>query len=157
LTASEQGAVKVTRMFDFPRESVFRMWTDSKELAKWWGPEGCVNVLSEVDPKPGGKMRVDQRSPHGELSSFKATIEKITPLELLVYRYESPGTTEEYGGFSPWEAIVTVTFEELGPGRTQVNVVTQVVAGPLSERQSLMDAYGEGWGQSLTKLQEALR
>lgn len=157
MTASEQGAVKVTRVFDFPRESVFRMWTDPKKLAEWWGPEGCVNVLSEVDPRPGGKMRVDQRSPKGDISSFNATFEKVIPLELLVYRAASPGTSDEYGGFSPWEALHTVTFEELGPRRTRVTAVTKVVEGPLEERESLMDAFREGWGQSLDKLQRALR
>jgi len=133
------------------------MWTDPKKLAEWWGPEGCVNVLSEVDPRPGGKMRVDQRSPKGDISSFKATFEKVVPLELLVYRAASPGTTAEYGGFSPWQDIHTVTFEELGPRRTRVTAVTKVVAGPLEERESLMDAFRAGWGQSLDRLQRALR
>ncbi|MDG6901952.1 MAG: SRPBCC domain-containing protein [Nitrososphaerota archaeon] len=157
MTAGEQGVVKVTRIFEFPRESVFRMWTDPKKLAEWWGPEGCVNVRSEVDPRPGGKMRVDQRSPTGDISSFNATFEKVIPPELLVYRSASPGTTDEYGGFSPWEAIDTVTFAELGPRRTQVTAVTKVIAGRLEERETLMDAYREGWGQSLDKLQRALR
>ena len=157
MTAGGQGAVKVTRVFDFPLESVFRMWTDSKKLAEWWGPEGCVNVRSEVDARPGGKMRVDQLSPNGDISSFKATFEKVIPLELLVYRAASPGTTDEYGGFSPWDALHTVTFEELGPRRTRVTAVTEVVEGPLGERESLMDAFREGWGQSLDKLRKALR
>lgn len=157
MTATERGAVKVTRVFDFPRVSVFRMWTDPKKLAEWWGPEGCVNVLSEVDPRPGGKMRVDQRSPKGDIYSFNATFEEVTPPERLVYRAASPGTTDEYGGFSPWEAIHTVTFEELGPRRTRVTASTEVVSGPGEERESLMDAFREGWGQSLGKLQRALR
>jgi uncharacterized protein YndB with AHSA1/START domain len=157
LTAGEQGVVKVTRVFDFPRESVFRMWTDTKKLAEWWGPEGCVNVRSEVDPRPGGKMRVDQRSPKGDISSFNATFEKVIPLELLVYRSASPGTTDEYGGFSPWESLHTVTFEELGPGKTRVTVVTKVIAGLPEERETIVSAYREGWGQSLDKLQRALR
>ena len=61
------------------------------------------------------------------------------------------------GGFSPWEALHTVSFEELDPGRTRVTAVTKVVAGPLEERETLMDAFREGWSQSLAKLQRALR
>ena len=157
MTVGEESAVKITRVFDFPRESVFRMWTDPKKLAEWWGPEGCVNVLAEVDPRPGGKMRVDQRSPKGDISSFNATFEEVVPPELLVYRAASPGTTAEFGGFSPWEAIHTVTFEELGPRRTRVTALTKVVGGPLEERESLMGAFREGWGQSLDKLKRAVR
>ena len=157
LRNSEEDSVKVTRVFDFPRESVFRMWTDPTKLAEWWGPEGCVNVFSEVDPRPRGKMRVDQRSPKGDISSFRATFENVVPLELLVYRAESPGTTAEYGGFSPWEAVHTVTFEELDPRTTQVTAITKLVAGPLEERESLKKAFKAGWGESLDKLQRGLR
>ncbi len=153
MTASDQGAVKITRVFDFPRESVFRMWTDPKKLGEWWGPAGCVTLLSKVDPRPGGAMRIDQRNADGAYHSFNATFEKVIPPELLVYKNASPGTAD----FSPWEALYTITFEELGPRRTRVTAVTKVVAGPLEERESLMEAYREGWGQSLDKLQRALR
>jgi len=157
LTASGQGVVKVVRVFDFPRESVFEMWTDPKKLAEWHGPEGCVNILCEVDPRPGGVMRVNQRSPKGDISSFNATFEEVIPPELLVYKNASPGTSDEYGGFSPWEARYTVTFEELGPRRTRVTAITVVLAGSQAERKSLLEAYREGWGQSLDKLQRALQ
>jgi uncharacterized protein YndB with AHSA1/START domain len=153
LTASEHGAVKVTRVFDFPRESVYRMWTDPGKLAEWWGPEGSVTILSEVDPRRGGALRVDQRNPDGVVYSFKAIFEKVIPPELLVYRNASPGGA----GFSPWEALYTVTFEELGPRRTRVTAVTAIVAGPLEERESLKEAYRAGWGESFDKLQRALR
>lgn len=153
MTASEQGVAKITRVFKFPRESVFRMWTDGKELAKWWGPAGCVTLLSEVDPRPGGAMRVDQRNADGSFYSFRSTFEKFIPPELLVFRNESPGTAD----FSPWESLHTITFEELGPRMTRVTAITKVVAGPQEERESLMKAFRVGWGQSLDKLQEALR
>lgn len=153
MTASEQGAIKVTRVFDFPRESVFRMWTDPRKLAEWWGPEECVVVLSEVDPRPGGAIRVDQRFPDGEMRRMTAIFEKVIPPELLVYRNASLGEA----GFSPWEARNTVTFEELGPKRTRVTVITAIVAGPQEERESLKEGFRNGWGQSFEKLQRALR
>lgn len=153
MTANGQGVVKVTRVFDFPRKTVFKMWTDPEKLAEWWGPAGCVTVLSEVDPRPGGAMRVDQRHPEGHIHSFTATFEKVIPPELLVYRNASPGTAD----FSPWEDLTTVTFEELGPRRTRMTATTAIVAGPLEERESLGDAYRAGWGESLEKLQRALR
>ena len=153
MTVSEQQAVKVTRVFDFPRESVFKMWTDPRKLADWWGPEGCVVVLAEVDPRPGGAIRVDQRFHDGKMSRMTAIFEKIIQPELLVFRNTSPGEA----GFSAWEALNTVTFEELGPRTTRVTVVTVIVAGPQEERESLKNAYTAGWGQSLDKLQRALR
>lgn len=152
MTTTEQAAIKITRVFAFPRESVFKMWTDPKKLAKWWGPEWSVTLLSEVDPRPGGAIKVDQRNPDGAIYSFKAVFEKIVPPELLVYRHVSPSTA----GFSPWEALHMITFEELGPRSTRITAETRVVAGPQEERKSLKKAYMTGWGQSLDKLQGAL-
>ena len=153
MTTGEQSIVKVTRVFDYPRESVFRMWTDPKKLAEWWGPEGCVNVLAEVDPRPGGATRVDQRFPNGEEHRYTAIFEKVIAPELLVYRTSMPSQA----GFSAWEARETVTFEELGPRRTRMTAITEILAGPEEERESLKKAYLNGWGQSLEKLQRALR
>lgn len=97
-------------------------------------------------------MRVDQRNPDGTTYSFRATVEKISPPELLVFRSVSAGTAD----FSPWEAVDTITFEEIAPGRTRMTAVTRVIAGPRRERESLMGAYTEGWGEALDKLQKAL-
>ncbi|HKT22753.1 MAG TPA: SRPBCC domain-containing protein [Nitrososphaerales archaeon] len=152
MTTSEQGSVKVTRVFGFPRESVFRMWTDPKKLAEWWGPKECVVVHSEIDPRPGGTMKVDQRFPDGDTRLMTAIFDQVKPPELLVFRVTSPGEA----GFSPWEALHTVTFEELGPRRTRLTAMTSVTAGPQGERESLRGAYRAGWGESLDKLQRAL-
>jgi uncharacterized protein YndB with AHSA1/START domain len=153
LTAGEKSTVKVTRVFDFPRKSVFRMWTDPRKLGEWWGPEGSVTILSEVDLKPGGAIRVDRRNSDGIIYSFNATLEKVILPQLLVYRHMSPSVA----GFSPWEALHTVTFEELSRGRTQVTTVTKIVEGPQKERKSLKEAYRVGWGESFDKLHRALR
>lgn len=145
--------MKVSRVYEFPREAVFRMWTDPKRLGEWWGPAGCVTVRSDIDPRPGGAMRVDQRHPDGHVHSFRATIEKVAVPELLVYRSVSAGTAD----FAPWEALDTITFEEIGPSRTRLTAVTKVIAGPQRERRSLLGAYAGGWGEALDKLQKALR
>lgn len=122
-------------------------------MAEWWGPKGCVVVLSEVDPRPGGAIRVDQRFPDGNMRRMTAIFEKVIPPELLVYRNASPGEA----GFSPWKALTTVIFEEFGPKRTRLTAITAIVACPQGEYESLKEAYRAGWGESFDKLQRALR
>ncbi len=46
--------IVTTRVFDAPRERVFRAWTDPDHLAKWWGPKGFTNTFQEFDMRPGG-------------------------------------------------------------------------------------------------------
>jgi uncharacterized protein YndB with AHSA1/START domain len=50
----ERSAVQVSRDFDFPRESVFNLLTDPKKGAVSWSPEEAVNLVFELDPRPGG-------------------------------------------------------------------------------------------------------
>ena len=72
--------------------------------------------------------------------------------ELLVFRSAAPA----YKEYPPWEALNTVTFEELSPGRTLVTVVVDAVETAPWYSNALLAGFGDGWGQSLKKLQAAL-
>ena len=41
------------RVFDAPREMVWRAWTDPELLSRWYGP-GVGTIIHEFDLKPGG-------------------------------------------------------------------------------------------------------
>src|ERR1700722_3962453 len=62
---SAERELKITRVFDAPREVVFKAWTDPKLLAQWWGPKGFTNPVCELDARPGGAIRVHMRGPDG--------------------------------------------------------------------------------------------
>ena len=55
---SEDLVLVVTRIFDAPRELVFKMFTDPKHLARFWGPTGYTSTVLEMDPRPGGTFRL---------------------------------------------------------------------------------------------------
>ena len=55
--------VTITRVFDAPRATVFRAWTDADRLARWWGPKGFTNSVCEIDARVGGAIRIHMRSP----------------------------------------------------------------------------------------------
>jgi uncharacterized protein YndB with AHSA1/START domain len=46
---AEESELVVTRVFDAPRSLVFKAWTQPEHLARWWGPQGFVNVAWEMD------------------------------------------------------------------------------------------------------------
>ena len=50
-------AFENSRVFDAPRERVFRAWTDPEHLKQWWGPKGFTNTFHEFDMRPGGHWR----------------------------------------------------------------------------------------------------
>jgi len=54
-----------TRVFDAPRERVFRAFSDPRVLARWWGPDGFTSTFQEFDFRPGGAWRFVMHGPDG--------------------------------------------------------------------------------------------
>ncbi len=50
---SELPEYILDRIFDAPRELVWRAWTDPELLHRWYGP-GVETIIHEFDLKPGG-------------------------------------------------------------------------------------------------------
>src|SRR5450631_3357723 len=50
----EKKELEIIRVYDASRELVFKVWTDPKHLAEWWGPHGFTNPVCEIDARPGG-------------------------------------------------------------------------------------------------------
>jgi uncharacterized protein YndB with AHSA1/START domain len=52
-----------TRIVYYPRDLVFRAWTEPDHLKKWWGPAGFTNTFFEYDFRPGGRWRFMMHGP----------------------------------------------------------------------------------------------
>ena len=81
--------VLITRVFDAPREQVFRAWTDPAEIAAWYGPEHMHAPAERIriDLRVGGRWELTMvaREGGGEFSIGYDIIELNKP-ELLVLR-----------------------------------------------------------------------
>jgi len=51
-TQTNNPSVVLTRVFDAPRELVFKSWTDPEHMAQWWGPHGFTTPVCELDVRP---------------------------------------------------------------------------------------------------------
>ena len=56
----------VTRVFDAPRELVWKAWTDPKYVMQWWGPKGFTSPVCKMDFRVGGKFLFCMRAPDGQ-------------------------------------------------------------------------------------------
>lgn len=88
-TTAAGQVVLITRIFDAPREQVFRAWTDADEVAAWYGP-GHVDIPREkvrIDPRVGGRWEVTmvQRGGGMEYAISYEIVELVEP-ELIVMR-----------------------------------------------------------------------
>lgn len=151
----ERDAVKITRDYDFPRESVFKMLTDPEKAVRVWGPEGSVKHLFELEPRPGGRLTIHDGDADRIIARTTGTILEFDPPSLLVFR----SVTMLAEGTAPWEALQTVRLEELAPRRTRLTILVKVLAtGSFPGGvEPLENGFRGGWGQTLDMLQRELR
>jgi len=141
----------ITRVFNAPREVVFKAWTDPKQLAEWWGPKGFTNPVCEVDPKPGGALKIVMRAPDGAEYPMKGVFREIVPPSRLVFT----NIAVDKDGNHIIEGLTTVTFAEEG-GKTKLTLQTRGVA-VVDYAAAYLNGMEAGWTQSLEKLEALVR
>ena len=97
------------RIFDAPRELVWKVMIDPERVTRWWGPHGYTTTVVEMDVRPGGRWRWINHTTGGEDVPFKGEYLEVVPPERIV-------RTEilDVPGFDDRAAIDTMTFEALG-------------------------------------------
>ncbi len=144
-----QGELTITRVFDAPRALVFKAWVDVKMLAQWWGPAGFTNPVCEIDPRPGGKIRIHMRAPDGTVYPMTGEFREVVEPERISFASWAHG---EADGPPAFGVLNTVTFEEQG-GRTKLTLVAKPfdltpAAAPY------LQGMEQGWGTSIDRLAE---
>ncbi|WP_214041304.1 SRPBCC family protein [Methanoculleus sp.] len=137
--------VVISRVFDAPRDLVFKACTDPELISQWWGPKAFTTTVDAMDVRPGGTWRYVQRGAGGEDYGFHGAYHDVTPPERLIYTFE----------FEPMPghvALETVTLEDLD-GRTKVTdrVVYQTVEDRDGTLQSGME---EGMNETMDRFTE---
>ena len=142
------GEVTITRVFNAPPERVFEAWTDPDQFARWWGSDGMTTPreTTSLDVRPGGEWYARMRSDaEGFEVPFAGTYREIVENERLVMTLsegDRPDPEREH--------ILTVTFTDLGDGRTEM-VMRQ--SGDFSEfTDEQYDGLESGWGQFFARL-----
>ena len=84
-TNAREREVIITRVFDAPRDLVFRAWTDPRHVSQWWGPHHFTNPVCEVDPRVGGAIRIHMRAPDGTVYPMTGRFVEIDRPHRLVF------------------------------------------------------------------------
>ena len=117
LTLTSDLEILMERIFDAPRELVFRVMTDPTHIPHWWGPRRLTTTVEQMDVRPGGIWRYLQRDEEGNEYAFIGMYREILAPELLVYTFE----------FEPWAGhgvVETVRFEDVS-GKTKISVTSR--------------------------------
>jgi len=143
---SRERELVVTRVLDAPRRLVFKAWTEPEQVARWWGPQGFVTTLCEMDIRPGGAYRVGMRSSQGTHHVRRGVYREIVEPERIVFTY----AWEDAEGKPGHETLVTVTFAEQGT-KTKLTLHQAIF-----ETATARDAHQAGWTSCLERFAEYL-
>ena len=153
---TEEGRqVLITRVFNAPRNLVFKAWTNPQTLERWYSPQGCVVRFKRMDFRPGGEFHSCIQTADGHECWCRGVYEQIVAPERIVF---SMAVSDEKGnlleptqaGMDPdWpkETLVTVTFAEVGNDQTLLTL-RQTVSESIAKRTG---AY-PSWLQMLDRL-----
>ena len=148
------------RIFDAPRELVWRAWTDPELLHRWYGP-GAETIIHKFDLKPGGMWLNEMK--WGDNSNFqKVVFQEVTQPEKMVWHHYSSTDSDWNSTPNPMMAdmprllLTTVTFEDKGE-KTNVRLTqipleaTDAEIACFAEAMSNMD---KGWGAGYAIMDE---
>jgi uncharacterized protein YndB with AHSA1/START domain len=112
---------EIARVFDAPRDKVWKAWTEAERLKQWWGPAGFKVHTCKVDLRPGGIFLYGMKAPDGSDMWGKMVYREIKKPERLVFinSFSDPKggvTRHPWHASWPLEMLSTFTFEEVPGG-----------------------------------------
>lgn len=106
--APPDNEIVSSRVFEEPRELVFRAWTEPKHLAAWWGPNGFTNTFHEFDPRPDGHWRFIMHGPDGRHYENHSIFREIEPPTRIVFDHVTDPRFQVVATFEAPEADRTL-------------------------------------------------
>jgi uncharacterized protein YndB with AHSA1/START domain len=162
MAVTEAEELVITRVFNAPRDKVWKAWTDAASLEKWWGPKGSALRVIKLDFKPGGMFHYAMEFQPGHPIYGRFIYREIAAPERLVY---VSAFSDKNGGITrapfpqirdtwPLEILNTLTLTEAGAKTTLT-----LRGGPIDPTEAeaktyagMFDSMRQGFGGTFDQL-----
>jgi uncharacterized protein YndB with AHSA1/START domain len=104
--------IRIIRDFDAPPDKVFRAWIDAELIVQWLGPKSTEMRLDQWNARTGGNYRYAALQDGEVVAAFYGSFHEVRPNERLVQTFT-------WEGMPDGVSLETMTFEDLGDGRTR--------------------------------------
>ncbi|MBN8572238.1 MAG: SRPBCC domain-containing protein [Ignavibacteria bacterium] len=156
MVSNTEKEVNIERIFDAPRELVFKAWANAEHLKNWYAPQTCRTTIYKFEFKPRGIFHHEVRSAHGGcifMGEFLEIIENEKIVYVLRYCDESGNVISAYDAQmkGPDETTVTVSFEDYG-GKTKLTL-HQTISEDFAKKEGSYN----GWLEILDNLEISLK
>jgi uncharacterized protein YndB with AHSA1/START domain len=159
---TKSKAFIMSRVFDAPRDVLWKCFTEPERMKQWWGPKGFTVVVSDMDLRVGGTYHYGMKAPDGSPMWGLFTYREIMPREKLVFvnsfSDEKRGVTRHpMAPTWPLRLLTTFTFEDAPGGKTKFTVRWQTLDATEVEEATFDSApsrqsMSNGWGGTLDQL-----
>lgn len=149
----------IERIFDASPQLLWQAWTEPQHFKRWYGPQGIECHVCEIDLRAGGSHLFGLQMPDGNDYYTTGVYQQVDPVERFVTTdsmSDANGNVvppSSYGmpGEDPLELLLSVTFEDLGNGRTKQTLTQTGWPDP-----AMAQGAGGGWSQAFDKLEAIL-
>ena len=132
----------LTRIIDVPREKLYRCWTQPELMKQWFAPKPYETPVVKIDLRAGGSSLVVMKSPEGQEIPCPGIYLEVIPNEKLVF---TDAFTSAWVPSQKPFMVATITFEDLGGGKTRYTAVARHWSKEDRETHEKM-GFHEGWG-----------
>lgn len=154
-TSSSAGApsereIVLSRVYDAPRDLVWKAWTDPGHIVQWWGPTGFTTTTRQMELRTGGQWRFVMHGPDGRDYENLITYLEVKEPERLSYKHGGDIECE------PVNFQVLVTFEKEGANGEKTKLTMRSTFPSKNARDYVVREYNaiEGGKQTLERLGE---
>jgi len=152
---ADEPLILIDRVFEAPRDLVFKCFTDPVHVVHFWGPHGATTPVCKIDLRPGGRWHYVMQFPGGNQYPVTCAYLEVDAPERLVYR-DAPGDYDgDLAALPPAFMVTTVEFTETD-GRTRV--LSTVRLNSIADRDlQVQRGFAETVSQGLDRLVEYLK
>lgn len=112
----------LTRVIDASPEALFRCWTTPELMKQWFAPKPFTVPVAETDLRAGGASLIVMRDPEGNDYPNPGVYLEVVPNRKIVF---TDAFTEAWVPSDKPFMVATVTFEDLGGGKTRYTAVAR--------------------------------
>jgi len=149
---NEKGAslqfppTRLSRIYPAPRETVFKAWSTTEHVQRWFTPQSLSTPYAKVEMQAGGLFIVCMRAADGVEHWTRGTFTEVSPPDRLVLDLYA----EDAGGRRLFRAFTEVSFTDVPQGTRMDVVQSYTLFDPAAAH--MINGAPIGWGQSLDHL-----
>jgi len=152
----DASALSMTVVADFAAspERVWQLWSDPRQLERWWGPPTYPATVDSHDLQSGGRVTYHMTGPSGDQPRGYWDVDEVQPPYRLTFR---DGFLKDDGTVNPDlpTTVALVTIEDAGNGQTRMSIESHF---PSTEAMEQLLAMGmeEGMKQAVSQIDAIL-